>query len=110
MDKEQYYNSIKNLLYKKFDELKLYDNPNGLVSYLHYDRDDYAQIRIFKHTGRVFYYHGFAKKLFKFIRLEYEDFEIILGRWVEEKFKIHVKSIRQTTDVRIPGFNSNFFT
>lgn len=93
MRKEQYYNSIKRFVYRKFDELKVFQSNDGNVLYLHYKNDDDVQIRIYKNTRTVNCYFGFKIKIAKVISLNDADFEILLSRWIEDKFQIKVRNI-----------------
>ena len=101
MDKEKYYNKIKKWIYEKFNELNIYESYNGSTIYLHYKNDDQVQIKIRKNSGIVQYYNGFMAKIVKPISLNPNDFEILLGRWIEEKFKTDVIHIRSIGVVRV---------
>ena len=90
MSKEEYYNSIKNWVYNKFDDLEVIEFSEGNDLYLRYKNQEHAEIRIIKKVGIVYYSYKFSDKLRKYIRLERADFEILLKRWVKETFQIEV--------------------
>ena len=94
MNKEEYYNTIKRFVYRKFNELEVIENNKRNRVYLRYKNGDSAQIMIDKNSGLLFYYKGFGDKINKIFRLEQIDFEIILKKWVEDTFKIKVINIR----------------
>ena len=95
MSKEEYYSKIKRFVYKRFNELEVIDRDNGNILYLRYKNEEYAQIKIDKNSGRVFYYKGFRDKINKIFRLEEIDFNILLKKWVEDTFQI--KAINTST-------------
>ena len=90
MNKEQYYNKIKKFVSRRFDELEVTERNKRNDLYLHYKNNEYAEILIKKKSGEVYYNHEFKYKFFKTIRLEKVDFEILLGKWVEDTFKMKV--------------------
>jgi hypothetical protein len=90
MSKEEYYNKIKKLIYRKFDELEVFKSTNGKKIYLHYKNSEYANILINKKSGEVYYHYNFRDKFFYTIRLENADFQIFLKGWIENTFQIKV--------------------
>ena len=90
MSKEEYYDRIKKWLYIKFDELKVIESLNGNNLFFKYKNQKYCDIRIQKNSGIVFYYYMFSEKFFNRIRLKEADFEIILSKWIEDRFQIKV--------------------
>ena len=97
MNKEKFYTGIKNTLYRKFNKLDVVERNDCDTLYLGYKNDEYAEIVIDKKSGEVYYYYdeydGFASKIYDIIRLGLPDFEVILGRWIEDTFKIKVEHI-----------------
>jgi len=83
MDKEQYYNKIKNWLSNKLDKLYIIETSEGTL-YLYKKNDDFPQLRIHKSSGLVCYYIGFANDLLKKVPMGIIDFEIILGAYIED--------------------------
>ena len=90
MNKEKLYGGIKNTLYRRFDKLKVVERNSGAELYLRYNQDKHAEIVIKKRSCNVYYYYGFKSKLNKLLPIEDGDFEILLIRWIEEKFKMKV--------------------
>lgn len=90
MSKEEHYNKIKDWVYGKFDNLEVIESEYGDNIHLQYKNDKYAQIRIVKQSGSVYYYYKFGEKICNMIRFDKVDFEILLSRWVEEKFQMKV--------------------
>ena len=90
MSKEQYYNKIKKFVYRRFDELEVVERNDGNTLYLRYKNNGHAEILIKKISGDVYYHYEFKDKFFKIIKLEKVDFEILLGRWVEDTFQMKV--------------------
>jgi hypothetical protein len=90
MSKEEYYNKIKRFVYKRFNELEVFESTDGKKILLHYKNNDYANILIKKEFGNVYYHYEFKDKFCKLIRLKKVDFEILLGRWVEDTFQMEV--------------------
>lgn len=86
--KKKLYDGIKNWLFNKFDELEVKKNSD--LYYLYYKNDDLYNIRIFRRTGKVYYYYKFRDTITKKIRITDRDFEILLAMWVEEKFNTSV--------------------
>lgn len=91
MSKEKYYDKIKRLVYRKFNELEVIDSSHGNDLYIRYKNDDYAQVLIAKTNGYVFYYYEFKDKICNMIQLEERDFKILLERWVQDTFQIKVE-------------------
>ena len=102
MKKEEYYNKIKIFIYRKFEELEVVKRNNRNELYLRYKNGDSAQIMINKNSGWVYYFRRFRYKIDNMIRLEQDDFEILLSRWVEDTFQIKVNHIHCT------GFGGQF--
>lgn len=107
MDKEKFYTGIKNTLYRKFNNLEEIDQVNYL--FLRYKNEEYAEIVVDKKSGEVYYYYnGFCGKIYDIIPLERLDFEALLGRWVEDTFKIKVEHVgidyyrRSCLELKIP--------
>ena len=98
MSKEEYYSKIKRFVYRRFDELEVVERNDGNTLYFHYDNEQYAQIRINKKLGWVFYSNRFRGKINKIFRLEQIDFEILLKSWVEDTFKIKVLNTHSVDD------------
>ena len=90
MSKEEYYSKIKRFVYKRFNELEVFESTDGKKILLHYKNKGYAEILIKKISGEVYYNYEFKDKFFKIIKLEKVDFEILLGRWVEDTFQMKV--------------------
>jgi hypothetical protein len=90
MSKEEYYSKIKRFVYKRFNELEVFESTDGKVLYFIYKNNEYAQIRINKKLGEVYYHYEFKDKICKLIRLKQVDFEILLSIWVEDTFQIKV--------------------
>ena len=90
MSKEEYYSKIKKIVYRKFDELEVVERNKRNDLYLRYKNKGYAEILIKKISGEVYYDYEFKDKFFKIINLEKVDFEILLGRWVEDTFQMKV--------------------
>ena len=90
MSKEKYYNKIKRFVYRKFEDLEVAERNDGNDLYLHYKNKQYGEILIKKISGEVYYDYEFKDKFFKIINLEKVDFEILLGRWVEDTFQMKV--------------------
>jgi hypothetical protein len=103
MSKEEYYSKIKRFLYRKFEELELVERNNGNYLYLRYDNEEYAQIRIDKKSGRVFYSKRLRDKINKIFRLEEIDFKILLKSWVEDTFQIEVNHTEYVVTVAAGG-------
>ena len=91
MSKEKYYNKIKRFVYRKFDELEVFESDNGNNIYLRYKNEEDAKVRIEKNSGIVYYNYKFREKTLKLIPFEYTDFQIFLSRWVENTFQMKVK-------------------
>ena len=100
MDKEEYYNKIKDWVYGKFDNLDVTEHNVSNVIYLRYKNDNDIQIRIYKNTSTVNYYFGFKNKIAKVIRLNDADFEILLGRWIEDVFNVNVRRFNKDLILR----------
>jgi hypothetical protein len=90
MDKEEYYNKIKNWVYRKFDELEPHKIYSEDTICLRYKNNKYTQIIINKKLGDVVYYTDYRNKICKPIRLLRDDFDILLSEWIEDRFKIKV--------------------
>jgi hypothetical protein len=92
MSKEEYYSKIKRFVYRKFDELEVTERNKRNDLYLHYKNNEYAEILIKKKSGEVYYNYNYelSDKFFMTINLEKVDFEILLGRWVEDTFQMKV--------------------
>jgi hypothetical protein len=93
MSKEEYYSKIKRFVYRKFNELEVVERNLGDALFLRYNNEPYAQIRINIKSGNVYYYRNFRNKFIKVIHMENSDFEILLGKWIEETFQIKVSDI-----------------
>ena len=93
MSKEEYYSKIKKVIYRKFNELEVIERDNGNDIYLRYKNDDYAKILVKRNSGEVIYCYRFRSKILKPIPIEKRDFEILLSRWAEDKFKIKANYI-----------------
>ena len=91
MSKEEYYSKIKRFVYRKFDELEVTERNDYDTLVLH--NEDYYEILIEKKSGFVYYSYRLSNKIYKTIRLEETDFEILLKSWVEETFQVKVKHI-----------------
>ena len=90
MSKEEYYSKIKKFVYRRFDELEVFESNDRDILYLCYKNGDSAQIKINKNSLKVYYSYRLSNKIYKTISLKETDFEILLKRWVEETFKIKV--------------------
>lgn len=90
MNKEKLYGGIKNILYRRFEKLKVVERDNGTVIYLRYNQGKHAEIVIKKRSCNVYYYYGFKSKLNKILPIEDTDFEVLLTRWIEERFQMKV--------------------
>ena len=104
MSKEEYYSKIKRFVYKRFNELEVVERDNGNFLYLRYKNKGYAEILIKKISGEVYYDYEFKDKFFKIINLEKVDFEILLGRWVEDTFQMkvnHTGRLPYIADIRL---------
>jgi len=104
MSKEKYYNKIKRFVYRKFEDLEVAERNDGNDLYLHYKNKQYGEILIKKISGEVYYNYEFNDKFFKIINLEKVDFEILLGRWVEDTFQMkvnHTGRLPYIADIRL---------
>ena len=90
MSKEEYYSKIKRFIYKRFNELEVFESTDGKKILLHYKNNDYANILIKKKSGEVYYNYEFRDKICKLIRLKNVDFEILLKGWIENTFQMQV--------------------
>ncbi len=93
MDKQKFYAGIKNIIYRKFNELEEIERDKGNYVYLRYKNEEFTQILIEKKSGNVHYSYRVADKIYKMIRLERADFEVLLSTWVEDTFQIKVNHI-----------------
>jgi len=93
MNKEKFYTGIKNTMYRKFNKLEMVERNDGNTLYLRYKNDEYAEIIINKKFGEVYYYSEYKKKICYMIGVNQVDFEVLLGRWIEDTFKIKVEHI-----------------
>lgn len=91
--KKKLYDGVKNWLFNKFDELEVEHEDHEDIFYLHYKNASRYAIRIFRRPGKVYYYYNFRDTITKKIRLTDDDFEILLGMWVEENFNTSVTVI-----------------
>ena len=91
---EEYYNKIKAFVYRKFDKLTIKKNVyNTSIMYLYYEKNAYYEIMIEKNTGKVIYYYGLENNINKIIPITRVDFQILLEKWINDKFQIKVSSI-----------------
>ena len=108
MSKEKYYNKIKRYIYRKFEELEVFESSDGNEIYLYYKGEKYAEIRAKRNVGELIYYYGFSTKIIKPIPIENRDFEILLRVFIEDTFQMKVNDIygwdghKTITALRIP--------
>jgi len=95
MCKYKFYNAIKKIIHRKFNELEVVGRNNGNDLHLHYKYDNHAKILIKKKSGNVYYYYGFKSKIINMIPMEQRDFEVLLKRWVEDSHQMKVKAVYQ---------------
>ena len=89
--KEEYYNKIKRVIYKRFDALDVEDLEHTL--YLRKKGTKFTEITIYKNLGSVYYSFGLYNKIFIYTNLYQDDFEILLKMWLDDKFKIKVTKV-----------------
>ena len=92
MSKEKYYNKIKRYIYRKFEELEVFESNDGNYLYLRYKHAEFAKIVVNKSLLKVSYYTGFRDKINKIVPLEKRDFEILLKRWIKDTFQMKMKN------------------
>lgn len=93
MNKEKFYTGIKNTMYRKFERLEIVEHYNANILYLRFKHEKQAQIVIKTKSCNVYYYYRFKFKIDKLFPIQDNDFEILLKRWVEDKFKMKVNDI-----------------
>ena len=94
MNKEKYYNKIKAYVYRQFDKLKIKKSKfHNSTIYLYYEKNIQYQIRIEKYTGEVRYDYNLEDNINKIIPIARIDFQILLAKWINDKFQIKVSSI-----------------
>jgi len=93
MNKEKLYGGIKKTMYRKFNKLEMVERNDGDTLYLGYKNDEYAEIVIDKKSGEVYYHFEYKNKICNMIGVNQVDFEVLLGRWIEDTFKIKVEHI-----------------
>ena len=108
MSKELYYNKIKVFIYRKFEELEVVERNNGNYLYLRYKNNKYAEIAIKKTSCNVYYNHKFRDKICMTISLEKTDFEILLGKWIDDTFQMKVNNIWQEAVLQRTGLKIPF--
>lgn len=91
MCKEKFYARIKHTIYRKFNELELVERNDGNDLHFRYKDEEYPEIRVEKKPGELYYYTKFKDKITKQIPMSEDDFEVILNRWAEDKFKMKFK-------------------
>lgn len=107
MNKDKFYVVIKNTIHRKFNELEVVERNETHDLYLHYNNKEYAEIKVEKKSGKIFYHYKFRDKLIKLIPMEHEDFEILLMRWIEDNFQIKVNNARQSYEYDIDQIKLN---
>ena len=105
MSKKEYYSKIKRFVYRRFDELEVVERDNGNILCFGYKNKGYAEIVIYKNSGRVFYSKRFRDKINKIFRFEEIDFKIFLKKWVEDKFKIKVTGVWRSKFLSMAALN-----
>lgn len=88
MDRETFYIAIKKTIYRKFNELEVVERNDGDVLHFRYKDEEYPQIRVEKKPHELYYYEKFRNKITKLIPMSDREFEIILNKWAEDKFKM----------------------
>ena len=94
MDKEKYYNKIRDWVYNKFDKLSISDDSDDIITYLQFKTKNSPQVTIYHNTGTVHYVlDTFRNKIGKKFGIEDADLEIFLRKWIEDKFEMEVNEI-----------------
>lgn len=94
MDNRKSYRTTMNWFYSRFDKLIVIENKNNIELYT---KDDRASIVRIHWTGVVYYYKRFRDDLTKIVPVSKEDFEMIFSSWIENKFEIHINTIKEVT-------------
>lgn len=93
MCKKKFYAGIKRTIYRRFEKLEIVEQDNGNDIYLMYKNDGNIQVLIKKNYGNIYYYYGYKIKILRLIPMGQLEFELLLSRWVEERFEMKVNDI-----------------